>query len=267
MMALSIATQPYAEPISLAEAKDQMQMDSSFTDKDTYIAGLIRAARIHTENTTWRALVATQYRLTLSKFYSEIKLPRVGLLSVDSIAYKDSANITQTLASSVYDVDRYSEPQTIRLAYGQSWPTTYTSQNAATILFTAGHVIPFTVDADTDVLTCKGWTPVDGEKFRLSTSGTLPSGLDANADYYIINASGATCQLSTTASGSAVNVTDEGEGTHFLGMVPENLKLAIKLLVSHWYENREPVNIGNIVNEISLTVNSLLSAESVRWCE
>lgn len=40
--------------------------------------------------------------------------------------------------------------------------------------------------------------------------------------------------------------------------VPEGIKQAILLLISHWYENREPVNIGNIVSVIPETVNALL---------
>ncbi len=41
--------------------------------------------------------------------------------------------------------------------------------------------------------------------------------------------------------------------------VPPGLKLAVLLLVSHWYRTREPVNIGTSVTPIALTVESLLS--------
>jgi len=42
--------------------------------------------------------------------------------------------------------------------------------------------------------------------------------------------------------------------------VPEPIKLAIKQLVAHWYENREPVSIGSAaIAEIPLTVAALLS--------
>lgn len=41
---------------------------------------------------------------------------------------------------------------------------------------------------------------------------------------------------------------------------PVALKHAIRLLVSHWYENREPVNIGNIVNPLPMAVESLCTA-------
>jgi uncharacterized phiE125 gp8 family phage protein len=43
--------------------------------------------------------------------------------------------------------------------------------------------------------------------------------------------------------------------------VPVTYKHAIQLLVQHWYENREPVNIGNIVNAIPLSFSVLLAAE------
>jgi hypothetical protein len=39
---------------------------------------------------------------------------------------------------------------------------------------------------------------------------------------------------------------------------PFGLKAAIKMLVAHWYARREPVNIGNLVTPIPLTIDSLL---------
>lgn len=44
-------------------------------------------------------------------------------------------------------------------------------------------------------------------------------------------------------------------------LVPERAKQAILMLASHWYENREAVNIG-IVNDIPLGVTALLEMES-----
>lgn len=42
------------------------------------------------------------------------------------------------------------------------------------------------------------------------------------------------------------------------GSVPESIRLAILLLVGHWYENREAVNVGNIVSEMPFAARSLL---------
>jgi hypothetical protein len=46
-------------------------------------------------------------------------------------------------------------------------------------------------------------------------------------------------------------------------LVPANVKHLIKLWISHFYENREPVNIGNIVNEIPLSLSTLTT--SCKW--
>lgn len=45
--------------------------------------------------------------------------------------------------------------------------------------------------------------------------------------------------------------------------VPEAIKASLKLLVAHLFENREPVNIGNIVNELPFAVEALLNTERV----
>jgi len=45
--------------------------------------------------------------------------------------------------------------------------------------------------------------------------------------------------------------------------VPQTIKQAILMLASHWFENREPVNIGNIVSPLPMTVEALLMPE--RW--
>ncbi len=41
-------------------------------------------------------------------------------------------------------------------------------------------------------------------------------------------------------------------------IITDDIKLAIMMMVGHWYENREPVNIGNIVNEVPFSFRFLL---------
>ncbi|HEF0040832.1 TPA: phage gp6-like head-tail connector protein [Citrobacter freundii] len=41
-------------------------------------------------------------------------------------------------------------------------------------------------------------------------------------------------------------------------IISDDIKLALMLLVSHWYENREPVNIGNITSTLPFGVQALL---------
>jgi hypothetical protein len=54
----------------------------------------------------------------------------------------------------------------------------------------------------------------DGDKIQVSTTGTLPTNLSASTDYYVINASDDTFELSTSKGGSAVTISGAGSGTH-----------------------------------------------------
>lgn len=48
--------------------------------------------------------------------------------------------------------------------------------------------------------------------------------------------------------------SDDPEGL----IIQADVKLALMLLVGHWYENREPVNIGNIVSTLPFGFKTLL---------
>jgi len=54
------------------------------------------------------------------------------------------------------------------------------------------------------------------DKIRLTTTGTLPTGLAISTDYFIISAgfTDGTFQVSTTRGGSAVNTSGSQSGTH-----------------------------------------------------
>ena len=54
-MSLTLVSPPAAEPVTLAEAKSHLKLDTS--DEDTLIASLITAARARAEWHTGRALV------------------------------------------------------------------------------------------------------------------------------------------------------------------------------------------------------------------
>lgn len=44
--------------------------------------------------------------------------------------------------------------------------------------------------------------------------------------------------------------------------VPQPLRQAIKLLTAHWYENREPVNVGNLTTSLQFMLEALVSPYS-----
>lgn len=258
-MAFNLVTGPAAEPLHLDEAKAHLRVDDSASD--ALITALIRAARDQVENFTRRALVLQTFEQVYDVFLDCVMLYRSPLRSVTSITYLDTSGASQTLATTEYTVDAKSEPPRIVEAYGKSWPATRDDLNAATVLYKAGFVTPFTSNASTNTLTALNHTYSNNDVVRLSNSGgTLPAGLTGSTDYYVIGASGNTLQLSATQGGSAIDITDAGTGTHFLGEVPEPIRAAMKLMIGHLYENRE-----SVVQSMAPIVQVPMAFESLLW--
>lgn len=80
--------------------------------------------------------------------------------------------------------------------------------------------VKVTAVAATDVLTITEATElpvVNDMVFRLfNDGGSLPAGLSADTDYYVVSASGSTFKLAATRGGAAINITDAGTGTHYV---------------------------------------------------
>jgi len=176
------------EPITLAEAKTQCRVDSSADD--TYISGLISAARAWCEKRDWRRYCLQTVQMWLEEWPDddEIVLPKPPLRNVASIVYYTTDDLPHTLDSSVYFVDTVNEPGRVHLRYAQVWPVTpLRDYNAVCI--------------------------------------TANIGWDTPAD------------------------------------VPPTIKQAIKLIVGHWYENRENSTVGAVSRSIELGALALLDVE------
>lgn len=242
-MDYQVTTQPASEPVSLAQVKLQCRLDTSEIDttEDNLLKGYIAAARAWAEQYQNRAYVYQTITAKMDKFVSGIELPRPPLISVDSITYVDSNGDSQTLSSSIYDVDTTSDPGLITLAYNQLWPTLRGDHHGVTITYKAGYVATCTADADNDTITPNAGMYAVDDIVRLYTTDTLPAGLSANTDYYVLTVSGKALTLSTSSGGSAVDITDTGTGTHYVDAVPPTVKSALMMLVGHLYENREGI--------------------------
>ena len=85
--------------------------------------------------------------------------------------------------------------------------------------------VDFTADAETNVCTCaQAAVCTENKVVRVSSSGTLPAGLSADTTYYMVSASDNfnTFKLSLTESGSEIDITDAGTGTHTLWIENES---------------------------------------------
>lgn len=136
-MSLIIITPPATEPVSLAEARLHLKVDS--TDDDTLITALIVAAREQAEHRTGRAMITQTLEKVLDAFPADIELPMPPAISITSVKYLDTSGVEQTLASDQYSLDSDSEPGWLTPAYGVTWPATYSAPNAVRVRYTAGY--------------------------------------------------------------------------------------------------------------------------------
>lgn len=257
MSAVEIISGPAAEPVSRDEAKAHLRVES-FAD-DALIDALITAAREWLEADTGRDLVLRRRRLVRDTFpalmTAPIRLPRPPARGVVSVKYHDGAGVQQTWPTSSYQLDRVAMPARLLPAFGVYWPATQTGRlNAVEVTYRSGHLVPVTADASANTLNCADHPFADGDVVRLSNSGGLfPAPLNPNTDYYVVNATTGTVQLSATSGGGAIDLTAAGSGQSFLGTLPGALHQAMLALIAYLYEHREaelvlaPAKIASLI--------------------
>jgi uncharacterized phiE125 gp8 family phage protein len=253
---------PAAEPLSLAEVKLHCRVTTS--DDDAYLRGLMVAARRRAELVTRRVLATQTIRMTLDYFPAEVVIERAPVHSVTSLQYLDDAGDLTTLDSDEYQTDLEATPARVCPAWGSVWPSTRGDYRSVRLTFVAGYCPQLTASAAANTFTSAGKAFVDGERVRLrNEGGALPTGVSDETDYFVVSASGQAFSVATTPGGSAVDLTSAGTGTHFADDLPESLKVAVLLMVGHWYANREAVVTGTIAAALPMTVDALLDCE--RW--
>lgn len=126
---------------NLADALLGAGAPASNTTGDPQLRAWILAAREDVERRTKRALITQTWDLFLDAFPcgDVLELPLPPLQAVVAITYVDGSGVTQTLATSVYQVDTSTPLGRVILNYGQAWPLTYAQRNAVTVRFRAGY--------------------------------------------------------------------------------------------------------------------------------
>lgn len=158
---------PISEPISVADAKQHVRIDTSADD--AYVAGLIAAARRLVERQQRRQLLTATWQLQQDHFpgygrmfgsnycvefpfdapyyhphfgnqrWPALELPIAPVQSV-SISYVDAGGVTQTLDPSKYTLETpTNQAGRIIPTYGNWWPATRWQPNAVTVTFVAGY--------------------------------------------------------------------------------------------------------------------------------
>lgn len=93
--------------------------------------------------------------------------------------------------------------------------TTTTAQSTTNTLVAFS---TFTADASTDIITHSNINLLNYSIIQVSSTTTLPGGLSAATNYFVIKVTDTTCKLATSyanaVAGTAIDITDAGTGTH-----------------------------------------------------
>ncbi len=184
-MATVLLSGPAVEPITLAEAKAHLRVDTS--GEDSLIQSLIMASRLHIEAALDLALITQSWRHQRDVWPPSrvLILPLRPIQNVTAVTLHDDDATSRSLDVDDFVVDGFANPARLVWRGHSAVPAAGMVANGIEIDFVAGH----------------GGAPSD---------------------------------------------------------VPQPIRQALLLLIAHWYENREPVEIGAIATTIPAGVSELL---------
>ena len=143
---LTRQTGPAVEPVTVAEAKAHLRVDTS--EDDAYVQNLVTSAREWCEQCLDRTLVNTQWVMRFDSFppdgTQDIELPRppmatAGTTTAVSLTFTYENGTTATYSTASYRVDRNSTPGAVKTLYGQTWPPHLMDDNAVSVTWWAGY--------------------------------------------------------------------------------------------------------------------------------
>lgn len=136
---------PTSQPVSVADARRQLNIAESDDSHDAELYEAIEAAREQVEFDTPYVTTEQTFEYILDGFprsCDKIMLPVRPVQTVDSITYEDETT-TETLATTVYKLDQ--RKRAVVLKYDQEWPSITRQPDAVIITVTAGYATPSVV--------------------------------------------------------------------------------------------------------------------------
>lgn len=244
-------TAPAEEPVTLEEAKAQARVDSS--DEDTYIRGLITSARRHIQRVYGRITYPESFDLYMTDWPScdRMRLVPVPLLTADYLKYTDSEETSTTVDSGLYVVNTAFEPGEIVLRFGRAWPNATLSPSRP---IRAGITCGYARFSGTVTISGAGLTITRASGDLFDTTWTVGS---------IIRIAGVALPIasvaSTTVATLATATASTGTVAYSYCDYPVEIKQAMLLLISYWYDRRVAVDCGDSA-PIPYGVEALMSA-------
>lgn len=145
-MSLTVTSAPSVEPISTAEAKEYLRIDTSDTSQDNILAIEIKAVRQRFEEYLQRTLITTtlSYEMNAHDMRNPIEIPRPPVQSITSLTTYDEASGSET--STVVTNTKYQlVNKAILVERNEGWDVNR-RYRAGTLVYVAGYG-----DVSTDV--------------------------------------------------------------------------------------------------------------------
>lgn len=223
------------ECMTLKELKDHLSITSS--DDDALLTSMLTTARSYVEQSHDVAIVTRTLSWHIDNFPGKdiLFLPVWPVQSV-VITYVDGNGDSQTLSSSLYRTDFKHNPARVEIISG--WPGTDDIINAVTVTIVAGFDKAITVTTGTDVVNLTAHGLNNGNRVRFKSTNTLPAPIN-HQNYYIVNKSDDTFKVAYAPGDTAIDITSTGVGTHYIDLVPEEIKRAIAMRVYRMYDKRD----------------------------
>lgn len=130
---------PAVEPVTLAEAKRWLRVDSS--DDDADIAALIVEAREKVEADSGVALITqvkTAFIAGFRSLWGDVNIPYPPLQSVSSVKFLDMGGTLLTIDPTTYVSQAGSIPARLWVPLGRSWPITGPYPDAVQVTYVCG---------------------------------------------------------------------------------------------------------------------------------
>lgn len=131
---------PVNRIVSVADAKAHLRVD--YDDDDSLIERLIEAVESHLDGYAGilgRALISQTWQEQFPYFRYDMPLRLGPVQSVTSVSYYDNDEALQTASADTYRLHETASRAYLQQRDGQSWPSTYTRDDAVTITYVAGY--------------------------------------------------------------------------------------------------------------------------------
>lgn len=153
-MPWSISTQPAPDAEALDAVKDQVRERGDHFDAE--LTRIITESIRFVQEITNRQLMNATAVYTLERFpggSAKLFLPPSPLVSVTSVTYTDTSDVSQTWSGSSYDTTTNTEPGYLRPVYNTSYPTDTRGRADVIVTYVVGYGT--------------GWESVDPKAQRL----------------------------------------------------------------------------------------------------